>query len=114
MSWIIRLRNMFMKGKDKVAFERTCCCCCCWWWWWSSLRWRRKGIYKVVQIWPGLVRLVYTQISPGHIWTTLYNAQTWLGSRWMFKVNIVLMVFRTENEEQQNVHVLKSVKDHSI
>jgi hypothetical protein len=29
MSWIIRLRNMFMKGKDKVAFERTCCCCCC-------------------------------------------------------------------------------------
>jgi len=28
--------------------------------------------YKVVQIWPGLMRLVYTQISPGHIWTTLY------------------------------------------
>ena len=31
--------------------------------------------YKVVQIWPGLVRLVYTQISPGHIWTTLYVLQ---------------------------------------
>jgi len=29
-------------------------------------------VYKVVQIWPGLMRLVYTQISPGHIWTTLY------------------------------------------
>jgi hypothetical protein len=29
-------------------------------------------IKKVVQIWPGLVRLVYTQISPGHIWTTFY------------------------------------------
>ena len=29
-------------------------------------------IYKVVQIWPGLVPLVYTQISPGHIWTTFY------------------------------------------
>jgi len=28
--------------------------------------------YKVVQIWPGLIRLVYTQISPAHIWTTLY------------------------------------------
>ena len=28
--------------------------------------------YKVVQIWPGEVRLVYTQISPGYIWTTLY------------------------------------------
>jgi len=28
--------------------------------------------YKVVQIWPGLMRLVYTQISPGHIWTTFY------------------------------------------
>jgi hypothetical protein len=28
--------------------------------------------HKVVQIWPGLVRLVHTQISPGHIWTTLY------------------------------------------
>ena len=31
------------------------------------------SIYKVVQIWPGLFTLVYTQISPGHIWTTLYN-----------------------------------------
>jgi hypothetical protein len=28
--------------------------------------------YKVVQILPGQVRLVYTQISTGHIWTTLY------------------------------------------
>jgi hypothetical protein len=26
MLWIIRLRNMFMKGKDTVAFERRCCC----------------------------------------------------------------------------------------
>jgi hypothetical protein len=37
-------------------------------------RWVKKefvGKYKVVQIWPGQVRLVYTQISPGHIWTTL-------------------------------------------
>jgi hypothetical protein len=33
-------------------------------------------VYKVVQIWPGLVRLVYTQISPGHIWTTLYFTKT--------------------------------------
>jgi len=30
--------------------------------------------YKVVQIWPGLFTLVYIQISPGHIWTTLYVA----------------------------------------
>ena len=29
------------------------------------------GKYKVVQIWPGHMRLVYTEISPGHIWTTL-------------------------------------------
>ena len=29
-------------------------------------------LYKVVQIWPGLFTIVYTQISPGHIWTTLY------------------------------------------
>ena len=29
-------------------------------------------IYNVVQIWPGHMRLVYTEISPGHIWTTLY------------------------------------------
>ena len=27
--------------------------------------------YRVVQIWPGHIRLVYTEISPGHIWTTL-------------------------------------------
>ena len=26
----------------------------------------------MVQIWPGLFTLVYIQISPGHIWTTLY------------------------------------------
>jgi len=29
-------------------------------------------IQKVVQIWPGHMRLVYTEISPVHIWTTLY------------------------------------------
>jgi len=29
-------------------------------------------MYRVVQIWPGHLRLVYTEISPGHIWTTLY------------------------------------------
>ena len=28
----------------------------------------------MVQICPGLFTLVYIQISPGHIWTTLYNA----------------------------------------
>ena len=27
--------------------------------------------YKVVQIWPELFTPVYTQISHGHIWTTL-------------------------------------------
>ena len=32
-------------------------------------------LYKVVQIWPGLIYIVYTQISPGHIWTTLYIVQ---------------------------------------
>jgi len=31
----------------------------------------QAGMYKVVQIWPGHMRLVYTQISPGLIWTTL-------------------------------------------
>jgi len=31
-----------------------------------------KEKYKLVQIWPGHMRLVYTEISPGHIWTTLY------------------------------------------
>jgi hypothetical protein len=34
--------------------------------------------YKVVQIWPGLMWLVYTQISPGHIWTTLYKNRTYI------------------------------------
>jgi len=31
-----------------------------------------SSLYKVVQIWPGMFTLVYTQISPGHIWTKLY------------------------------------------
>ena len=30
------------------------------------------AMYKVVQIWPGHMQLVYTEISSGHIWTTLY------------------------------------------
>jgi len=31
------------------------------------------GMYKVVQIWPGLFVCKSGDISPGHIWTTLYN-----------------------------------------
>ena len=38
----------------------------------AKVRERLAVIYKVVQIWLGHMRLVYTQISPGHIWTTLY------------------------------------------
>jgi len=30
----------------------------------------------MVQIWPGHMRLVYTEISPGHIWTTLYLSKS--------------------------------------
>ena len=30
-------------------------------------------IYKVVHIWPGLITACLHTISPGHIWTTLYN-----------------------------------------
>ena len=40
-----------------------------------GLSWRFGCIcfmYKVVQMWPGHMRLVCTQISPSHIWTTLY------------------------------------------
>ena len=33
---------------------------------------KKKLMYKVVQIWPGLFTLVYIQIIPGHNWTTLY------------------------------------------
>ena len=36
-----------------------------------------RRLYKVVQIWPGLFTLVYIQISPGHIWTTLYVGVGW-------------------------------------
>ena len=39
---------------------------------WTAKPGVKYCIYKVVQIWPGHMRLVYTQISPGHIWTTLY------------------------------------------
>ena len=31
-------------------------------------------IYKVVQIWPGLIVSKQVTVCPGHIWTTLYNA----------------------------------------
>ena len=31
-----------------------------------------KAKYKVVQIWPGLFVCKSGDISPGHIWTTLY------------------------------------------
>ena len=32
------------------------------------------AIYKVVQIWPGLIVCKQVTVSPGHIWTTLYNS----------------------------------------
>ena len=61
----------------KQSLQKEKCGAC------STYFWRQKIIgnfilrtiiklYKAVQIWPGLIRLVYTQISPGHIWTTLY------------------------------------------
>ena len=31
------------------------------------------SIYKVVQIWPGLIVCKQVTVCPGHIWTTLYN-----------------------------------------
>ena len=31
-------------------------------------------IYKVVQIWPGLIVCKQVTVCPSHIWTTLYNA----------------------------------------
>ena len=36
----------------------------------------RKQKYKVVQIWPGQTVTSLRTISPGHIWTTLYNQWT--------------------------------------
>ena len=49
--------------------------------------------YKVVQIWPGLFTLVYIQISPGHIWNTLYINRSrlhvcdkWLVASWRHRV----------------------------
>jgi hypothetical protein len=37
----------------------------------ESLRYR---MYKVVQIWPGLIVCKQVTVCPGHIWTTLYYA----------------------------------------
>jgi hypothetical protein len=34
-------------------------------------------IYKVVQIWPGLFVCKQVTVCPGHIWTTLYNWQSY-------------------------------------
>jgi hypothetical protein len=30
-------------------------------------------LYKVVQIWPGLIVCKQVTVCPGHIWTTLYK-----------------------------------------
>ena len=35
---------------------------------------RYVWLYKVVQIWPGLICVYTSRICPGHIWTTLYNS----------------------------------------
>jgi hypothetical protein len=32
-----------------------------------------RALYKVVQIWPGLLVCKQVTVCPGHIWTTLYN-----------------------------------------
>jgi hypothetical protein len=39
----------------------------------SSIVWCCAFMYKVVQIWPGQTVTSLQTISPGHIWTTLYN-----------------------------------------
>ena len=52
--------------------------------------------YKVVQIWPGLFTFVYTQISPGHIWTTLYfhhhHLPPWIRSFDLFRPRRIAIV----------------------
>ena len=41
--------------------------------WSARRRSRYLTIYKVVQIWPGLIVCKQVTVCPGHIWTTLYN-----------------------------------------
>jgi hypothetical protein len=41
-------------------------------------------IYKVVQIWPGLIVCKQVAVSPGHIWTTLYNKHPSFDSRHIY------------------------------
>jgi hypothetical protein len=38
---------------------------------WHSVRFIDQGLYKVVQIWPGLFLCKQLTLCPGHIWTTL-------------------------------------------
>jgi hypothetical protein len=39
---------------------------------WIKIKSKIVGIYKVVQIWPGLIVCKQVTVCPGHIWTTLY------------------------------------------
>jgi hypothetical protein len=61
----------------------------------------------VVQIWPGHMRLVYTQISPGHIWTTLYkkrsleSSETPVHGAWRLTRHMHNFIFRTKSIQRK-------------
>jgi hypothetical protein len=48
---------------------------------------KRTRKYKVIQIWPGLICVWLNLISPGHIWTTLYNC------KWRSKREACILIF---------------------
>jgi hypothetical protein len=45
----------------------------------------KPGLYKVVQIWPGLIVCKLVTVRPGHIWTTWYH--NWGAKSWMQYLN---------------------------
>jgi hypothetical protein len=62
-------------------------------------------IYKVVQIWPGLILCKQVTICPGHIWTTLYiNSLVYTSESWLKKSNgFIKFTGRKQCAREKNV-----------
>jgi hypothetical protein len=57
-------QNLLTASKNPHNSLSSCCC--------SLLVPVNVRIYKVLQIWPGLIVCKLVTVCPGHIWTTLY------------------------------------------
>ena len=70
-------------------------------------------MYKVVQIWPGLIVCKQVTVCPGHIWTTLYY---WPNPKWTCVIHVRIWFWwkiPAKNNQPPRRHHSKVINLHS-